>query len=186
MNFLQTLKKYAPHIIVAALALGLVLHVSVGNHEYDVRIEKDKDGDPTIEVVPTPDTPQNLAGAETVDDTEPIPDDLQFLVQEYAGDAGWNPDEAVRVFECESGDRSDAIADTNRELSVGLAQINVRAHKTELAMPQFARTSDVNAIIQWLEIPRNNIVFAAYLYRQTNDWTAWSCARTLMLPPYNK
>ena len=185
MNFLQKLwankiVRYVVGYLVAPVALSLVLHVSVFGHGYDIHVHKDEGQvNPTVDVQPTPAPPKDVAL--NIVDTEPaIPDDLHFLVQEYAGDAGWNPADAVRVFECESGDRADAIADTDRELSVGLAQINVRVHKTELAMDQFARTNDTNAIVQWLEIPRNNIMFAAYLYKR-EGFQPWSCAHKLGL-----
>lgn len=194
MNFLQKLwankvVRYVVGYLVAPVALSLVLHVSVFGHGYDIHVHKDEGQvNPTVDVQPTPAPPKDVAL--NIVDTEPaIPDDLHFLVSEYAQQGGWNVDEALAIVQCESGGNPNAVDKSDIEYSVGLFQINLMVWRSILSTPEWVGAGNDGGderIAEWLKVPRNNVSFADFIYRKNGNWQDWSCARSLGFSPYNK
>jgi len=71
-----------------------------------------------------------------------------------------DPDLAAAVAMAESGGKSDAVNSTPRELSVGLWQINLKAH------PKYD--------LKILKIARRNAQAAFEISKGGTDWTPWS------------
>lgn len=71
-----------------------------------------------------------------------------------------NPELAAAIAMAESGGKHDEIADTPREYSVGLFQINIKAH------PGFSK--------EYLLDPVKNARAALQISKQGADWRPWS------------
>lgn len=108
-------------------------------------------------------------GNKAFDATHPFPAattqhrgiDVSDTVYHYAQRAGFpNPAMATAIALAESGGNPNAIADTPREYSVGLWQINLRAH------PRYTKADMLD--------PTKNAAIAYELSKHGTDWTPWS------------
>lgn len=86
---------------------------------------------------------------------------------------GWNVVNAMNVSFCESGYTRRALNHSSIERSLGLFQVNLRAHSRSIPGKNLAEKSE------WLYTPANNVNFAYRLW-STEGWRPWlNCSRKL-------